>query len=130
MKNYECYIISNSDVAKLSGKPVDFNDGFITNRYDDPDWHNILEAHIGKPIVSIRNTDRESWNEILVLCANGYLTNEGTPVLCGTLDYLKSVLQDIFVEADNDEYEVFECYKFEIEDGAYEELYDYVHEVW
>ena len=130
MKQYDCYIFSNVEVAALCGKPVEFEKGFMTNKAKNPDWLNILERHIGKPIVSIRNTDRESWKEILVLCANGHLTDDGTPVLCGTLDYLKVVLADIFMEADNDEYEVFDCFQFEIKNGTYKELCDYVHEVW
>lgn len=130
MKMYECYIIGNDEVTRLCGKPVNFEKGFMTNKIGNPDWLNILQKHIGKPVVSIRNVDRESWKEVLVLCANGHLIDDDTPVLCGTMDYLKTVLQDIFTEAENDEYEVFDCFQFEIEDGTYEELYDYVHEVW
>lgn len=130
MKKYDCYILSNNEVEHICGKPVEFHKGFMTgNVAGTPDWLNMLQKHIGQPIVSIREVNRELWNEVLVLCSDGYLV-EDKPVIRGTIDYIEDVLNDIFMEAENDEYEVFDSLQFDITDGSYDELHKYVHEIW
>lgn len=108
MKNYDVTIISNEEFAKITGQQPDFKDGFIVN---DCDWWGALEKHLNRPIISVRPSGRESWHEVLILTTNGRVLQNGTSIK-GNIKYVKRVLSDIFMEAENDEYEVFHNYVF------------------
>lgn len=108
MKNYDVTIISNDEFAKITGQQPDFKDGFIVN---DCDWWGALEKYLNKPVISIRPSGRESWHEVLILTTDGGVLQNGTGIK-GNIEYVKRVLSDIFMEAENDEYEVFCNYVF------------------
>lgn len=107
--HYTAEIVSKGKQKMLFGKCLHFYQGFV----NEPriDWWNILEQYFGQPVVSVRQSGRPSWDEIIVLLADGSIATDGKCLL----DYdsetdLESVLSDIFREAENDEYEMFESY--------------------
>lgn len=108
MKNYDVTIMSNEEFAKITGQQPDFKDGFIAN---DCDWWGALEKYLNRPVISIRPSERESWHEVLILTTDGGVLQNGTAIK-GNIKYVERVLSDIFMEADNDEYEVFCNYVF------------------
>lgn len=108
MKNYDVTIISNEEFAKITGQQPDFKDGFIVN---DCDWWEALEKYLNRPVISVRPSGRESWHEVLILTTDGRVLQNGTSIK-GNIKYVERVLSDIFMEAENDEYEFFHNYVF------------------
>lgn len=115
MKNYNTYIISFDQLRNWGVKNIAFRNGFVIASNCDI-WEKIQD-HLDVPIVSIRPSGRNGWNEVIVLCANGYLRKDGEnriPVLqYNTLEDYKTVLRDIFYEFDVDERMVIDNYKFD-----------------
>ena len=115
MKNYNTYIISFDQLRNWGVKNIAFRNGFVIDSNCDI-WEKIQD-HLDVPIVSIRPSGRNGWNEVIVLCANGYLRKDGEnriPVLqYNTLEDYKTVLRDIFYEFDVDERMVIDNYKFD-----------------
>lgn len=102
---YTTKTISKDEQIKLFGRPLRFSYEFVDEQRID--WWNILDRHFGQPVVMVR----PAGNQIIVSLADGSIAADDKRLL----DYnsesdLKSVLSDIFKEADNDEYEVFESY--------------------
>ena len=102
---YTTKTISKDEQIKLFGRPLRFSYEFVDEQRID--WWNILDRHFGQPVVMVR----PAGNQIIVSLADGSIAADYKRLL----DYnsesdLKSVLSDIFKEADNDEYEVFESY--------------------
>lgn len=120
-KIYDAVILSDTEQMHLFGKKLSFRNGFIAE--DRIDWWAILEDYLQRPVVSVRPSGRESWNEIIVLCAKGFLKDSLTYLDYDNLDDYKTVLSDIFSEADNDEYEVFTYYR-----GCYPKIWKQVEE--
>lgn len=108
MKNYDVTIMSNDEFGKITGQQPDFKDGFIAN---DCDWWGALEKYLNKPVISIRPSGRESWHEVLILTTDGEVLQTDTAIK-GNIEYVKRVLSDIFMEIEDDEYEVFHDYVF------------------
>lgn len=130
MITYETIILSEEDQKKIFGKTLTFKNGFV----DEPklDWWNLLETYWVQPLVSIRPSGRESWNEIIAIFAKGFINRDNTRVLdygYNTEDY-KAVLSSIFAEADNDEYEVFENYAGACSKKVWKEVEKWVHETY
>lgn len=126
-KVYDAVILSDKEQLYLFGKKLSFKNGFVAE--DRIDWWSILEDYLQRPVVSVRPSGRESWNEIIVLCAKGFFKNSLVYLDYDNLEDYKTVLSDIFSEADNDEYEVFTYYR-----GCYPEIWkqveEWVHEVY
>lgn len=102
---YTTKTISKDEQIKLFGRPLRFSHEFVDEQRID--WWNILDRHFGQPVVMVR----PAGDQIIVSLADGSIAADDKRLL----DYnsesdLKSVLSDIFKEADNDEYEVFESY--------------------
>ena len=102
---YTTKTISKDEQIKLFGRPLRFSHEFVDEQRID--WWNILDRHLGQPVVMVR----PAGDQIIVSLADGSIAADDKRLL----DYnsesdLKSVLSDIFKEADNDEYEVFESY--------------------
>lgn len=108
MKNYDVTIMSNEEFAKITGQQPVFKDGFIAN---DCDWWGALEKYLNRPVISIRPSGRECWREVLILTTDGEVLQTDTAIK-GNIKYVERVLSDIFMEAENDEYEVFCNYVF------------------
>jgi hypothetical protein len=125
---YNAVVMSNETAEKIIGGKVEFSNGFFSNQRVD--WWGALEKHIGLPVVSVRPSGRESWNEIIILCANGTVGDEFDTLDYQTAEELENILHDIFTEADNDEYEVFEQYRATCSDEVWKEVTDWVHEVY
>lgn len=102
--NYTAKIVSKEEQKKLFGKCLHFRQGFV----NEPriDWWNILELNFGQPIVLVR----PAWDNIIVLLADGSIVGEKRILDYRSVSDLEYVLSDIFREAENDEYEVFESY--------------------
>lgn len=100
--------MSNDEFGKITGQQPDFKDGFIAN---DCDWWGALEKYLNKPVISIRPSGRESWHEVLILTTDGEVLQTDTAIK-GNIEYVKRVLSDIFMEIEDDEYEVFHDYVF------------------
>lgn len=79
MITYETIILSEEDQKKIFGKTLTFKNGFV----DEPklDWWNLLETYWVQPLVSIRPSGRESWNEIIAIFAKGFINRDNTRVL-------------------------------------------------
>lgn len=126
MKNYDVTIISNEEFGKITGQQPDFKDGFIVN--DCGDWWGALEKHLNRPVISVRPSGRESWHEVLILTTDGRVLQNGTSIK-GNIKYVERVLADIFMEAENDEYEVFHNYVFpDLSVNELAELKEWLHE--
>ena len=130
MMKYNAIVLDISDAEKIIGGKVDFQNGFFHN--NKVDWWGDLEEHFNIPIVSIRQSGRPSWDEIIILYANGYIDKDDN---LDVLDYqtaeeLENVLHDIFIEAENDEYEVIENYKSTCTPEVWQEVLDWVHETY
>ena len=130
MTTYETIILSEKDQKKIFGKTLTFKNGFV----DEPklDWWNILETYWVQPLVSIRPSGRESWNEIIAIFAKGFINRNDTRVLDygSNIEDYKTVLSSIFAEADNDEYEVFENYTGSCSKKIWKEVEKWVHETY
>ena len=87
-----------------------------------------LEKYLKEPIVSVRPSGRDSWDEIIVLTANGYIDDDKIVLDYKTADEIIEVLSDIFMEADNDEYEVFEHYSATCSNQEWQKVNQYIHE--
>lgn len=109
MKNRLVKILSFQEFKKIVKETPKFDEnGFLKNRRD---WWGLLEKKFDCPVISIRPSGRKSWNEIMLIYASGYI-RDGICYLYGDFETCKSLLSDIFVEADNDELEVFKLYRF------------------
>ena len=102
---YTTKTISKDEQIKLFGRQLRLSHEFVDEQRID--WWNILDRHFGQPVVMVR----PAGDQIIVSLADGSIAADDKRLL----DYnsesdLKSVLSDIFKEADNDEYEVFESY--------------------
>lgn len=129
MKSCYTYILSKDDQMKIFGKTLSFRDGFV----NEPklDWWNILEEHFHRPIISVRQSGRESWDEIFVFMAQGWISTDGIRILDYDNEHdLEKVLMDIFCEAENDEYEVFEQYKGNCSKKVWDNVAKWVHSVY
>lgn len=130
MKHYDAIILNKDDQIRIFGKCLEFNhDGFV----DEPrlDWWGILEEDLEKPVVSVKRFGAESWNEIIVLVAQGWIREDKQRVLnYGTAAKIESVLKDIFTEAENDEYEVFEYYTAACSKEEWDRVVKWVHDTY
>lgn len=126
MKKYDTFILSKDEQKRLFGKVLEFNNGFVSEPRID--WWNILEDYLCQPVVSVRPSGRESWNEIIVMCAKGFIKNSIAYLDYNTLDDFQTVLTDIFNESENDEYEVFESYKGTCSKKLWKQVEAWVHE--
>ena len=95
-----------------------------------PDFWNGIEVMLNRPIVSIRPSGRDGWDEVLVLLAKGYLEGEKRVLDYQTQDELETVLTDIFRECTNDEYEVFWHYRSTCPDEVWKAIDEWVHVTW
>ena len=128
MKKYDTVILSKDEQKKLFGKELEFNNGFVSEPRID--WWNILEDYLCQPVVSVRPSGRESWNEIIVMCAKGFIKNSIAYLNYNTLEDFQTVLTDIFNEAENDEYEVFESYNGTCSKKLWKQVEDWVHKIY
>ena len=128
MKNYDAIIMDNSKVKEIIGTDIQFKNGFVY--MPTVDWWGKLEKYLNKPIVSVRPSGRENWNEIIILCAKGYIADDKSVLYYEKFEDIISVLHDIFIEADNDEYEVFECYTSTCKASVWSEVEKWVHETY
>lgn len=119
--------ISKDEQIKLFGRPLRFSYEFVDEQRID--WWNILDRHFGQPVVMVR----PAGNQIIVSLADGSIAADDKRLL----DYnsesdLKSVLSDIFKEADNDEYEVFESYAPgpKCSGSVWDTIVEWVHEFY
>ena len=125
---YNAHIISYDTFKGITGEMPVFQEGFLVNRGD---WHECLERYLNQAIISVRPSGRKSWNEIIVITTDGYIKPDGKIVLHGTLEECKQILADIFMEADNDEYEVFTFYEFEnLSKNEVKQLTRWIHKVY
>ena len=112
MENYGAIILPQYEVKKICGEEISFTiKGFIS-KTNAPDYWNILENHFQVPIVSIRPSGRDSWKEVIILYANGYITKDKKLCIVGDYDYIVKSMCQIFAEMENDELEVLSNYKF------------------
>lgn len=126
MKNRKIVIITEQEFKEIVGSEAHFHDGFIDMPHTD--WWGKLEEHLQVPVISVRQDRRIGWQEIFVIITDGYLKNN-IRHLNGELDEIKEILQDIFMEAENDEYEVFDCFAFDnLSESEVEELRDWLYE--
>lgn len=112
MENYGCIILPQYEVKKICGREISFTDNGFVSYVNAPDYWNLLENHFQVPIVSIRPSGRGSWNEVIILYANGYMTKEKKLCIVGDYDYIIKSLGQIFSEMGNDELEVLSAYTF------------------
>lgn len=105
---YNMRVMSNKEFKNLTGELPEFRDGFIRNK--TVDYMKLLENEVREPIIRVI-CGRESWNEILIVSVDGYIKDDAIYIK-GNLDTCKEILQQIFLESENDEYEVFEQYSF------------------
>lgn len=130
MKHYDAIILNKDDQIRIFEKCLEFNnDGFV----DEPrlDWWGILEEHFNKPVVSVKRFGAESWNEIIVLMAEGHVYKGNRHVLYyGSAEKIESVLRDIFTEAENDEHEVFENYTAVCSKEEWDRVVKWIHETY
>lgn len=125
MKNYDVTIMSNDEFGKITGQQPDFKDGFIAN---DCDWWGALEKCLNRPVISVRPSGRESWHEVLILTTDGEVLQTDTAIK-GNIEYVKRVLSDIFMEIEDDEYEVFHDYVFpDLSANELEKLKEWLYE--
>jgi hypothetical protein len=124
---YTTKTISKDEQIKLFGRPLRFSYEFVDEQRID--WWNILDRHFGQPVVMVR----PAGNQIIVSLADGSIAADDKRLL----DYnsesdLKSVLSDIFKEADNDEYEVFESYAPgpKCSGSVWDTIVEWVHEFY
>ena len=124
---YTTKTISKDEQIKLFGRPLRFSYEFVDEQRID--WWNILDRHFGQPVVMVR----PAGDQIIVSLADGSIAADDKRLL----DYnsesdLKSVLSDIFKEADNDEYEVFESYAPgpKCSGSVWDTIVEWVHEFY
>lgn len=124
---YTTKTISKDEQIKLFGRPLRFSYEFVDEQRID--WWNILDRHFEQPVVMVR----PAGNQIIVSLADGSIAADDKRLL----DYnsesdLKSVLSDIFKEADNDEYEVFESYAPgpKCSGSVWDTIVEWVHEFY
>lgn len=132
MKKYDAAIISMDYLQEKFGETMLFSNGFYNENVTETDFWNELELILNQPIVSIRPSGRESWNEIIVLMAKGWIDKEDQRRV---LDYseqgeLEDVLIDIFDEWSIDEYEVFEHFKSTCSKEVWDAVDEWVHTTW
>ena len=130
MKKYNAIIIDQSELQENFGETMKFHNGFMDEHENKTDFWNELEIMLNQPIVSIRPSGRESWNEIIVLCANGYIDGDYRVLDYSEAGELEDVLIDIFNEFSVDEYEVFCHYKSTCSEEVWKEIEEWVHETW
>lgn len=130
MMKYNAIIIDIKDVEKIIHGEVKFENGFFHN--NKVDWWGNLEEHFNIPIVSIRPSGRDGWNEIIILYANGHIDKEKNLRVLNydTYEELTNVLHDIFVEAENDEYEVITNYTSTCSQETWQMVLDWVYNVY
>ena len=128
MKNYNAIIMSQNTIKNILGEELVFHNGFVSNK--EIDWWGKLEIYLNKPIVSIRPSGRESWEEVIILYANGYIQGNYRILDYQTEEELTSVLYDIFCEAENDEYEVFESYQSTCKKSVWDDVKKWVQRVY
>jgi len=113
VRSYNAYIIPGYMMNRICGSDFQMENGFMPHR--GPDVWSSLEKSIGLPIVSIRPSGREGWNEYIVLCAEGRIDEDtGKRIIRGNFDYVVGFLRDVFHEFSNDECEIFESYGFDM----------------
>ena len=130
MKKYNIIILSQKEIVEKYGKECKFRNGFLVY---DPEWDllNKLEKDLNQPVVSVRPSGRESWREVLVITANGYIREDGIHVLdYQTKEEIITILMDIFCEGETDEYTVFEWYAGTCPDEVWEEVRKWVYETY
>lgn len=126
MKHYEVLIMSKEDQKNVLGTELTFRDGFVSNK--QLDWWRKIEDYCGQPVVSVRPSGRDGWHEIIILLAKGWIKSDGKVVLdYGSAEAIENVLSDIFAEAENDEYEVFDSYEALCSKKEWESVKEWVH---
>lgn len=128
---YDAVILNKSQMQELFGssEKIFRSDGFLVNQEKVLD---VLEEHLKQPVVSVRGSARETWDEVIVLMAKGRIRDDN---MC-ELDYadineIKSVLTNIFIESSVDEYEVFENFVPSPRcESIWDEVSAWVHEEW
>lgn len=126
MKHYEVFIMSREDQKNVLGTELTFQNGFVSN--EQLDWWGKLEDYCGQPVVSVRPSGRDGWHEIIILLAKGWIKSDGKVVLdYDTAEAIENVLSDIFAEAENDEYEVFDSYEAVCTKKEWESVKEWVH---
>lgn len=129
MKKYDVVVLDEYEQKELFGRELSFLNGFV----QEPrlDYEQRLANKFNRPVVSVRPSGRESWNEILVFLAKGYIDDDGMFVLdYKTADELETILADIFMEEENDEYEVFEFFKSTCDTQTWNQVKKWVHETY
>ncbi len=110
MKQRKVILITEKEFEQIvAAKPI-FQNGFC--HMPKVDWWGKLEEYLLVPVISVRKDLRTSWKELFIITADVYLKNN-IRHLKGSLEEIKDILQEIFMEADNDEYEVFDSYAFD-----------------
>ena len=130
MKRYEALILNKDEQMRIFGKCLEFNhDGFV----DEPrlKWWKTLEENFNKPVVSVKRFGAESWNEIIILMAEGHVYKGNRHVLYYvSAEKIESVLKDIFTEVNVDEYTVFENYTAICSKEEWNRVVKWVHETY
>lgn len=113
MKNFNVDIIEEKVFEKAVGEKPVFNiEGFLINKCD---WLQKLEKHLGKVIVSVRPSGRPGWKELVVITAPGYVdAKTQRHKILASLEESRDILEALFMEFEEDEYCVFECYDFPV----------------
>lgn len=128
MMQYDLVIMQQREVEKVLGERIEFLDGFVRNQ--KVDWWGELEKYLGKIIVSVRPSGRPGWDEVLIVCAKGTIKNNKHILDYPTVEEIKDVLHDIFCEAENDEYEVFESYSATCPKMEWKKVEEWVKETY
>lgn len=126
-KQYMAYVMSYEEFKEVVGENPSFSeDGFLSNTTD---WWGDLEKYLDVPVVSVRPSGRTCWNEVIILTAAGKVGKKNA--INGDLAICKDIMIDIFREADNDQYEVFDQYKFpDLKKEDRKKLRNWVHKTY
>ena len=98
MQKYNVAIMSEKEFIEITGDYPEFTNSYMENGFmvNSCDWLNLLEDYLKKPIVSIRPSGRDSWNEILIIFADGYI-KDNKRYIAGDYDTCKETMVDIFL---------------------------------
>lgn len=128
MKKYEIVILDGIDQKKIFGKKLSFRNGFVNEPIID--YHNVLESYLCQPVVSVRQSGRDSCDEIIVVLAKGWIKNGKVVLDYDNAEDIKDVLTDIFTECENDEYEVFDFYESTCSKKVWASVKRWVHDTY
>lgn len=130
MRKYDVVIIDQKEIEQRFGEMVKFDENGFLSYKNKIDFWNELEYLLCQPVVSIRPSGREGWDEVLILLAKGFTKGDKRVLDYDNESDIKTVLLDIFQECENDEYEVFEHYEGTCTKKVWKNVDTWVHETW